>query len=218
MGNHCAPVGYDDDWIIAHWGLTRNWMSLCEEYNRAHGTEVNYNTFKSHCNGALSLNFHYSDEQIEWLKENYPKLGRVEATKRFNEKFHEKRSTAAIKKMGHTLGLHVTKERRKQVPIENSGRFHEIGTVREGANKELYVKTETGWKPLKYTICEKKPGKNLVYLDGNKNNVNENNLMYITRAVSARMIKNKFWSEDPEITRTGIICCELEQALKGNTQ
>ena len=215
MGNHCAPLSYDDKWIIAQWEAFKNWKKLCNEYNKVHGTAICYSTFKSHCNRVLDLNVQYTKEQIEWLKANYPRLGQAETTRQFNIKFQENKSRGAIKKKcNYELGLHVTEERLKRRATENTGRFHEVGTIRPGANKELYIKMKDGWKPLKYMNHEKIMGKNLVYLDGNKNNVSDDNLMYITREVSARMIKNKFWSEDPEITRTGIICCELEQALK----
>lgn len=216
MGKNCFPVSYDDEWIMAHWESFRNWKKLCEEYNMVHESAVNYNTFKSHCNRVLALNFHYPEEQVEWLRENYPRLGRTETAKKFNETFNEKRTPGAIKVFCQRMGLRVTEDRKKRRAIENTGRFHPVGTVVKWENIEPYIKTESGWKPLKYTMFEKQKGKNLVYLDGNQNNVSKENLMFITREVSARMITNEFWSEDPEITRTGIICCELEQALKEN--
>lgn len=214
MGKHCSPVRYDDEWVIAHWESVRNWKKLCDEYNRIHGTDVNYSTFKSHCNRCLDLNFHYSEEQIKWLKENYPKLGRIKATEIFNEIFNENKTINAIKKRCHDLGLRVNEERLKARAIENTGRCKAIGELGTGSNGDPYIKTENGWMPVKYSVAGKQHGKILVHLDGNKHNNNKENLMFITRKVSARMIKNKFWSKNPEITKTGIIACELEQSLK----
>jgi len=215
MGKHCAPVRYDDDWIVAHWEPLRNWLKLRDEYNRVHGTDIKYSTFKAHCNVKLGLNYHYSEEQLEWLKENYPKLGRIKAAKIFNEKFSENKSAWAIKNMCQRMGLRVTEERHSEIAIENSGRYHPVGAVRPMAHGEPYVKTEDGWVPVKEQVMGKQKGKILVFLDGNQNNVEKNNLMFITRAVSARMTKNEFWSENPEITKTGILCCELEGMVKG---
>lgn len=214
MGNRFSPVRYDEEWIIAHWKSFRNWRKLCDEYNKVHGTDINYNTFKSYCNRCLNLNFHYSDEQLEWLKENYPKLGRVKATKAFNELFNESRTTSAIRKRCIEMNLKVTCDRLRDRAIENTGRYKEVGELGTGGNGDPYIKTDEGWIPVKYAVAGKQEGKILVHLDGNKHNNSKENLAFITRKVSARMIKNKFWSENPEITKTGIICCELEQSLK----
>ena len=216
MGKHGFPVSYDNDWIVTHWESFRNWLKLCEEYNRVHGTEISYSTFKSHCNRELGLNYHYTEEQIEWLKGNYPKLGRVKAAKAFNEKFGEKKTPQAIKAQCLKIGLKVKENRWQERAIENSGRFHPVGTIRPMSHGEPYIKTESGWMPLKHKLIGKKDGKIIVFLDGDRMNVNERNLMFTTKAVSARMTKNMFWSENPEITRTGIIWCELEQTLKEN--
>lgn len=212
------PVRYDDEWIVAHRASAQNWRAVCNEYNKAHGTYVNYNTFRSHCNiiglNRIDINFRYSDEQIEWLKENYPILGRVKTTKAFNEKFKDNKTSRAIGRKCILMGLRVTEGRKKERAIENTGRYHEVGTVSIGANGDPYVKKESGWIPVKYIVAGKQKEKILVHLDGDKSNNSLKNLTFITRKVSARMLENRFWSKNPEITRTGIICCELEQALK----
>ena len=215
MGKHSAPVSYDDEWILAHWESVRNWKTLCEKYNVSHGMNLKYSTFKAHCNLGLGLNYHYSDEQFQWLRENYPVYGRVKCAEMFAEKFHEEKSPGAIKCQCLRMGLKVNSERRKERAVENTGRFHPVGTIRPMAHGEPYVKTENGWVPVKNEVIGKQEGKIIVFLDGNQNNVSRENLMHTTRAVSARMTKNKFWSECGEITKTGILCCELENLLDG---
>lgn len=208
------PIAYDDEWIASRWKDYMNWNRLCNDYNKAHGTDIKYNTFKSHCNRELALNHHYSDEQLAWLRENYPALGRVKCTELFNKVFNEDKSVQAIKVMCVRMGLKVSAERKRMIGIENSKRFHPVGTVLIRTHGEPYVKTRKGWVRLKDLSYGKKPkGHIIVHLDGDVNNYKKENLMAISRSVSVKMAKNKFWSSCPEITKTGIMCCELENAL-----
>lgn len=209
------PIRYDDDWIVTQWQKVRNWKRLCNEYNREHGTEIGYNTFKSHCNRELSLNYHYTEEQQTWLIQHYPTLGRVKTTKLFNETFKENRSVDAIKILCLKLGLKVTEERKRERAVENTNRYYNIGAVVKKTHGEPYVKTEDGWKRLKDLEYGEKPkGHVIAHLDNNPDNYNRENLIAIPRSISIRMSKNKFWSDEPVITKTGILCLTLEEALK----
>lgn len=208
-------ITYDDKWIADNWQKYRNWLRLCNAYNEVHGTDIKYNTFKSHCNRECSLNYHYTDEQKQWLINNYPHLGRVKCAKEFNRIFSDSRTPQAIKVECKKLGLYVTDSRKKERAIENTGRYHENGTVVSGSNGESYIKTENGWKRVKDLVYGDKPdGYILVHLDNDVTNNSVNNIRAISRSVNARMTANKFWSEDPDITKSGILCCELEEFLK----
>lgn len=208
-------ITYDDEWIADNWQKYRNWLRLCDAYNETHGTDIKYNTFKSHCNRECSLNYHYTDEQKQWLINNYPHLGRVKCAKKFNRIFNDSRTPQAIKVECKKLGLYVTDSRKKERAIENTGRYHENGTIVSGSNRESYIKTENGWKRVKDLVYGDKPdGYILVHLDNDVTNNSVNNIRAISRSVNARMTANKFWSEDPDITKSGILCCELEELLK----
>lgn len=208
-------VTYDDEWILANWDTYKNWLSLKNEYNKVHGTAIGYSTFKSHCNRGLGLNFLYSEEQVEWLKSNYPKLGRVKTTEEFNKKFGTARTVGGIKVKCQKLGLKVTEERRKEKVLENTGCFvHPIGTEVTKQHGEIYIKTEDGWVRKKNLVYGKIPdGKILVHLDGNRKNCSKDNLIPITRKQSALMTYNDFWSADAEVTKTGTIWCDLAITL-----
>ena len=54
----------------------------------------------------------------------------------------------------------------------------------------------------------------LVHLDNDVTNNSVENIRAISRSVNARMTANKFWSKDPNITKAGILCCELDELLK----
>lgn len=212
-------IEWDNEWILSRWKDRMNWNKLCIEYNEAHGTSIKYNTFKSHCNREMALNYHYSEEQKAWLRENYPSLGRIKGAKLFNEVFNENKSPEAVRLASEKLGLRVSADRKKVIPIENTGRFHAIGVVVPKTHGEPYVKTAEGWVRLKDLSYGSKPkGHVIVHLDGNVKNFNKENLDAVPRSVTARMTKNRFWSSEPEITRTGIACCKLEEILNDSIE
>lgn len=208
-------ITYDNEWIIENWQSFRNWSKLCKAYNEVHGTDIGYSSFKSHCNRELELNYHYSDEQLQWLRENYPSLGRCKCAEAFNKKFCENRTPEALKVVCGQMGLKVTAERKREATIENTQRYHEQGTIVKKQHGEPYIKTKDGWKRLKDLVYGEKPdGYIIAHLDGNPNNYEKDNLIAIPRSISVKMAKNKFWSDCPVITKTGIMCLTLEEAIK----
>lgn len=208
-------IAYDDAWILRNWENYRNWLTLRNEYNRVHETEIGYTTFKAHCNGKLGLNFMYSEEQRQWLIDNYPRLGRVKTAKRFNEVFKANKSVQAIKNQCIKLGLRVDAERRKQIAIENTGRWHPVGEEVPMSHGEIYVKLEEGFVRKKNLVYGDVPsGCSLVHLDGDKTNCSKGNLMPLTREQLAMMTAYRFWSKDATVTKTGVMCCELESMVK----
>lgn len=212
-------IEYDDKWIAERWECTHNWLTLCREYNSAHGTSIGYNTFKSHCNRELSLNYHYSDEQEKWLKENYPKLGRVECSRLFNEKFGTTKSVNAVKIKCISMGLKVSEARLKAKAIENTKRYHEIGTVKVMGNNGLCEKTENGWERVADKVIGKAPkGHRIVHLDGNILNNDIENLQIASFTTCGYMTANNLWSEHPKITESGLIWCKLAEALDGERE
>ena len=205
---------YDDDWIFEHWWEYRNWLSLCTEYNKVHETDIFYETFRCHCERKLGLTFKYSNEEEAFLKEHYPTLGYVKTAELFNQRF-KPRSPNGIKIKCKKLGLKVTPERKKAKVIEVTGRYWPIGSEVKKQHGEIYVKTEDGFKRKKDILYGEIPKDHaLVYLDGNKENCNKDNLVAVKRPILALMTTRKFWSKNPDLTKTGILCCELEDAIK----
>lgn len=206
-------ISYDEEWILAHWETYRNWNRLCIAYNREHGTDIGYNTFKSHCQ-RNGLNFRYTNEQIEWLKENYPNLGCVKTAEAFNETFNEKRSAIAIKVKCKKLGLKVVEQRKKDRAKENTGRYHEDGTITEKQHGELYKKIDGEWFRVKELVMGKPPkGYTIVHLDCDIKNNEVENLQFVKKGHTIMMAKYGFWSESREITKTGLLACELKELI-----
>lgn len=209
MDNHI----YNDAWILDKWKTTFNWNKLCKMYNAEHNSNIGYNAFKSHCYKKLNLKLAYSKEQQQWLIENYPKLGREQTTKEFNIVFHENKTPGAIKMQCKKLGIHISDERRKEINKQISSKYYPIGTIVQKSHDEPYIKTDNGWIRLKEMHYKRSKKEVIIHLDRNPNNCNPDNLIVISQAISVKMSKNGFWSDNPEITRTGILWCQLDEAL-----
>lgn len=159
----------------------------------------------------------YTEEQIKWLTNNYPFLGRVEATIRFNDIFNENRSIESIRCVIEKLKLKVTDETRRRLNASNFGKTYcKIGAIRisKKTGGEPYIKTEKGWIMLKQQIIDCPKGMSIIHLDGDLSNCNKDNLMIVERAVLGKMIANDFWSSNPQITKTGVIWSQLDLALQ----
>lgn len=210
-----VQIQWDDRFIRDNWQEHRNWLSLNEAYNKAHGTSVLYTTFKSHCY-RMGLNFHYSDEQQRWLREFYPDHGYVVTAREFNKRFDTNRTPAAIKVQCKKMKLKVNFHRRQARAFENTKKYvYPIGSVVIKQHGEPYVKTENGYRQLKRLVYGDVPkGKTLVHLNGDQSDCNKENLYPVSRSVLARMTINDFWSENAVITKTGVMCCELEELVR----
>lgn len=209
---------YDDSWILTNWEDYRNWKSLCIAYNALFGTDIGYNTFKSHCNRELGLTFVYSKEEEDWLRQNYPKLGRIKCAAEFNKVFDTNRTANGIAAKCKKMKLVVSDDRRKRLAIENTGRYHEPGTILDKGRGYLFIKRSDGrWVQLQRYVAgadDLSPDTVVIFLDGNKRNLDPENLMAIPRSYLGPMSKNGFWSEFPEVTKTGLIWCELKDVLQ----
>lgn len=209
-------TGFDDNWIRTNWQRFTNWGDMYAEYKTTHESSYPVSSFRSHCSQDLGLKRRYTAEQDKWLVENYPDMGAKEAHRAFEERFGIRKGLQGFKTHCNDLGLHVTEKRWKEACLDNG--HHEgmpIGAVRKRSRGVVFTKTEDGWKPLCQTVVGEIPKTHfVVHLDNDPDNNDESNLAVISRKTGARMSVNKFWSEDPELTKAGILCCELEGRLK----
>ena len=208
-------IRWDDEWILNNWEDIRNWAVLCRQYNAAHNTDIGYNTFKAHCNRDLGLSYKYTEEEDEWLIQNYPRLGRNKTYEEFNKAFSYKRSLWALHNRCIRLGLHVTDERLKERAMENTERFHPIGTKMVRGNLGVVIKTKDGWvRETDLAIGKAPKGCRTIHLDGDITNNDPSNLMHMTFGTCALMTRYELWSKHRGITKAGVKWCELYEILK----
>lgn len=171
--------------------------------------------------------FRYTPQQVQFLRDYYPDHVAAATAAEFSRLFGIPRSKDHIRWYVEKLGIKVSRERLLEVKKQNvgkNGRTNNIGkTVPVGTIRvtkktggEPYIKTETGWVMLKKYLVDCPEGMHIVHLDGDVTNCDPDNLMAIDPDVHARMAVNHFWSDNPELTRTGIECCKLESTLAKN--
>ena len=212
-------VGFDDEWILSHWKEYRRWTDMYEDYKKVY-PDIHHSTdnFRRHCNIDLHLARTYTPEQDEWIRENYPNKGCAACYEEFQKLFGVEKGYCGFRSHVTDLGLRVTKERQKIADANNGN--HEKkpnGSVRKNARGQWFIKRNGKWIPMaRDAVSEIPKGHTVVHLDGNLDNNSVDNLAVVSRKTIARMTHNHFWSKDPVITKTGILCCELENALAEN--
>lgn len=222
-------VDWNDEWLKEHIDLP-SFSVMRDEYNKTFGTNVKLSAIKNHVRLKLNINKEhqtskrYTDEQIAWLKENYPVLGCRESLKQFNEKFNESRTFSSMKNFGVKYGIHVN----ENVATENKLKY---GARKEGSKREmrpvgstrldcgrLLIKTKDGWKASGRAVYEAVHGKIpegyfVTHLDGDTTNYGIDNLALISSKYMGLLQGCNLRSNNPEVTKTAILWCELYDAL-----
>lgn len=222
---------YHNEWILANKDKFFSWSDMCKEYNKVFGTEIERVRFKNHCSDDLKLrleNYNYTEEQKGWLVEHYPKYGAKKTASEFNRIFGQSRSEHSIKnicvgKLGVQLNEEAFKRYRKETTdvliTYNKSKAVEVGTVGRLTNGYYMVKMQDGsWeyagkRLYKDNVGEVPNGYQVIFLDGNKNNINLDNLAVVPVEYQALMNTHKLRSENPTITETAIVWCDLYTAL-----
>ena len=159
----------------------------------------------------------WTKEEDEFLITNYPDLGSVKVHSKFCKKYGYVSYKSLQNRCTCKLKLRVSDRRLSDIAKASSERQYRNPTrpsvpVGYVNRKSGMVKTENGWMRLGQIFNVPK-GCYAVHLDNDITNNNPDNIAIISKATSMRMTINSFWSEDKELTKTGIICCELEQLL-----
>lgn len=171
----------------------------------------------------------FTKEEDEWLRENYPSLGRKETTILFNKKFNKNKNKDDIH--AHctgVLGIKVTEEtHRKNLVKYHTGR-KKLGSEHYDKDKNImFVKAYEDRKRrnfipraqyvyMKHNGLKEIPkGYSIIHLDGDTMNDDIENLAMIDSSVQQTLCRNGWTSTgSKEFTKTAIKWCELNQILK----
>ena len=222
---------WHDDWIVQNYLDYPSYKELAQEHDRLFGTQMAVVTMKRHCKETLGLDKprvrcrHFTEEQIEWLKEHYPKMGINDTLAAFNAEFHENRTRSGMKNFGKKYGVKVNESKATENKLKYGARRvgslraeRKIGDIRFDCGR-VYIKTESGWKQASRAEWEKHHGKipkdhAIVYLDTDVTNNSIDNLLCVPIKYLGYMSKYEMWSKSPIITMTALKWCELFDKLK----
>lgn len=225
MGN--AFTSEQDAWLRTHHNPAKLIRQLTEEYNAFWGESRSADTMKHHCK-KIGLHQSYGQpftaQQDTWLRENSKFMDYKETAERFNEIFSASRSPEVIKNRCNKLGVGF-----KNDHLWTSS---PIGTEKI-RNGYVWVKVSdipckntgkssgyTNWKMKSHVVWEQHYGSMppsgyiIVFLDGNKQNCDIENLYAISGKVNREMSKKSWWKSDPEFTLAAIKWCELFYVIK----
>ena len=151
----------------------------------------------------------YEQEELDWLKENYERLGARETCRQFNELFdRDKKPRSLGVYCRRHLGLSISKD--KWLELKSSP----IGYKFKDCRGNWHIKTNDGWKPLAHTVKEVPRGHIAFHLDGNPDNNDPDNIEVVKNGIHTIARNCNVISEDPTITRVGLTWSELYSELK----
>lgn len=225
------PVDWHDEWIEENLNRFSSYSTMAEEYNRVFGTDITPVAIKNHAKIVLGLskvrqNYRqFTDEQREFLKENYSKYNNRELLRIFNEKFHETRTMRSIKSFGSAYGIKVDKNirstyRLKNLHGESSKRaIRETGAVRIECGRPVMKDANGNWSSMAKVIWEKEHGPVpegyiVTTLNNDPFDCRLENIVVLSNKCHGLLFNLDLRSTDPEITKTGIMLCELIEAVK----
>lgn len=222
---------WHDEWITEHLLEYGSYFEAAKAYRETFGVDICQAALKNHCRYKLGIakprgpNYrHPTEEQITWLKEIYPKTGVAETRRLWNERYADDLSTTCIKQIAKKHDITVdptiaTANKLKAAHGDTSKRaLRKPGDTRMECGR-LVMKDDNGaWKSAGRCVWEKfygviPDGYVVVALDGDTTNVDLDNLEIVPLRYLGKLQRNDFFSENPEITRAGIIWCDLYTAL-----
>lgn len=172
----------------------------------------------------------YSEEERQFCLDNIKKFDSYKSfAKAFNEHFNSDISEGKLrdlccKRLKSGIG-------KSKTCFKNGSRTRAlpVGTIRK-TSYGTYIKVsdtligfsgykEPDWLPLQKKIYQDAfgavpKGGMVIFLDCDKTNFSLDNLYCIDRKISAQLAKNRWYSNDKELTLAAIKLCELQQALK----
>lgn len=221
---------YDDNWIVENFWKFDRTDEMSEKYNELHGTSFSKEAIRSHCYDKLGLQRKnrrhkaFGEAEDEFLKRNYPILSSKELEDEFLIQFGYRREGQELRLRCWYLGIKKEEDAAKRSReisqykrelgeelIDASGYVKVKVSTHGNSNERWKLKHREIWKAHHGEIPE---GHVLVFLDGNKQNCDIENLACVPFNYLGYLSSFKRRSESPLITKTQIVWCDLQEAIK----
>lgn len=218
--------------------LKKNWKTKTnKELADALGLRLTSVRTKLYSLGFKRMDLQYwTEEQIQYLRDNYQKIGDTEMAEIFNQKWDKKKgwSKKHIEKKRRYLKLKRTPEEIAKIHLGHIKRgayaegvrkmwqtrgTNEIGTIVIWDGNKM-IKTESGYQFLRLVnyrkfVGEIPKGMMVRHIDGNRLNCGPENLVLITRTENARL--NAAIRCPPELRETMKLLRKLQLKIKRKT-
>jgi len=222
---------YDDDWLIENFWKYSRTDEMAEKYNEEHGTSYKLGTIRYHCFEKLGLkrkskrNAPFSAAEDEFLRKNYPVMSSRELADAFVIEFGRRREEQELRLRCWYLGIKKEETAASKSRSEAQWHVKEIGeelidvhgyvkvkVSRSGNSNERWkLKHREVWKQHHGEIPE---GHVIIFLDGNKQNCEIENLACVPFNYLGYLSGNFQRSESPLVTKAQITWCDLKEAIR----
>lgn len=207
---------YNDEWIKQNYpGKCTN--EFYRRYVEETGHEVSKGTLRSHIRRDLDLKtkYHYTDEELAFVKENYVSLGGKACAEALGIPLSRVYGIAEVR-----LGIRMPKEDFKRHVNVFKNKYH-VGTIKKKRGDSNYsIKAEDGWHELGRYVWEKHYGEipkgyYVVFLNRDTSDARIENLALVPKGVVGAMNVNNMWHDDADLTKAHLMVLLLERALEG---
>lgn len=166
----------------------------------------------------------YTKEQLAFMEKHGADMTTIELTSALNKAFHTSHTAASVRTTLKNMGILKSKETRARScamngepigasKIINGYRYIKVRKSSGGFYKDWEREIKLVYKEAYGDIPD---GCMVVTLDGNSLNAAAENLIAIPKSIAARMANGRgksMWSKFPEITKSSIEVCKLDQAI-----
>ena len=184
-----------------------------------------------HPNKGISYPHHrYTDQERDFLRQNHDGCsGYQELTDRFNARFGTSLKVITVRDYCHkrlglkgmnNAGQYLKGSKSRDLPI-GTIRKSQTGTYIKIGNEDTHLSgyKPPNWMPYQQYLYEQaygpiQQGEYIMFLDGNTENFDLDNLAVINRRISVRMAQNRWYTENAEVTKAGLMCVRLQEELR----
>ncbi|MGE9985618.1 HNH endonuclease [Desulfovibrio sp. SGI.169] len=211
----CQKIRYRNDVkeFIKHHVKSLSYKELTEKINTIFNLNKSVNQIKGFCiyhdlhNGKgkkVSEQFYFTDDMIQYIKNNITQTAYKDLLKNFNEHFSVNITKSILKYKLQKLGL-------------SNGRTpdHQLFTEHfDKRNGYFIIKTEKGWISKQRFLWEQYNGPLseeycIIFADGDITNFTKDNLIKVNRKEHFHLNRRKLRFSDPEYTKTGLNIVKL---------
>ena len=166
----------------------------------------------------------YTKDQLDFMVEYGANMTTIELTNALNKAFHTNHTAGSVRTTLKRIGVKKSKETRSRNCAMNGKPIGASKII--GGYRYIKVRKSSGgfykdWERETCLVYKKvygdiPDGYMVVTLDGNSLNAAPENLVAIPKSIAARMANGRgksMWSKFPEITKSSIEVCKLDEAI-----
>lgn len=241
MGKTIGYTKEQQNWLIKNYNKVSSYRELTEKFNKLFNLNYNYDAIRRYCLKRLKLRRnesefnHYTQEEIEWVRNNYKKyltkgcFDREQFIIDFKNKFGKDMNKAKIRhliedraKIRFGRAYHFIKPSKHSLPLGTERKINGKWYVKVKLEKKGLKDHHKNWQKKcrymyeKYHNVKLKDDEYVFHLDDNTENFDINNLIMMTKTEAMYYHNSNFQKiGDLQLKKSGILYSKIQAKLKG---